>query len=761
MNNTTSSQTPVSLSEGETVQHETTTISNDASDQTYTPGTFADDQLFSEINISGVKDLKALIERPVRLQAGTFSASDTTRLYSSDPFLALMNTWSTKLDRAQLVKADVEVILQVNAMRFQAGRYLLAFLSSFGHTTADANFTAYDKMHAATLMQLTQLPHVEIDIAYETQVSMVIPWDAVISAWPNQTTVTQPVGFGKLILFPYSALIPESTAATAGYTLYARFVNSIVAQPTLAQSGTEKEQKKAGIGPVTGFIDKVTKSTKVLSELPLVGPYLGQLSWASSLLGKATSVFGWSKPPVLSAPDLMQPRYQGLIEVSDGASTARPLGGFSTNSVQPFGQGATPDVDEMALSFISQKYAYWRTVNWTTAQTAGTAVYNMEARPTSWYTTFSLATYFPPVTFPLNFFAKWRGGLKIRLKLVKNEFYSGRLGVLFQPVEPGGSLATTTADLGLAYNRVIIDIRTSNTYEIHVPYTSVNAYLDAAEGFGSIVIFVVDPLVCPDNMAGTVPILIEVAGCEDFEYAEYSPQNVGPMVPYAAQSGNEVQVFKLGETGRPSLAPAKVAIGERFTSLRQLTKLYCFKGNFYTYDAAKTQYYNPFTVLFAGQPTSPATAYIYPELGFDTVNLIMACYGKHLGSMRVQAIPTQSSGQTTTMQYGLGRVSGTITQFTVSAFNWCRNMLHVPREDIDVIVPAFTKTAGRALPAMLSNANLGAPILPTGVGVTNNCLVTRVWSGGAPSSFCFYRQFSDDGTCTNFVSIPGISPTGY
>lgn len=761
MNSTKEAQTPVSLSEGETKQVETTIISNDASDQTYAPGTFSDDQLFNEINISGVRDLKALIERPVRLQAGNFSASDTTRLYQSDPFAALMSTWSSKLDRAQLVKADIEVTLQANAMRFQAGRYLLAFLSSFGHSTSDANFTAYDKMHAATLMQLTQLPHVEIDLAYETQVSMVIPWDAVIAAWPNQTTVTQPVGFGKLILFPYAALIPEATAATAGYTLYARFINSVVAQPTLAQSGTEKEQKKAGIGPVTGFIDKVTKSTKVLSELPIVGPYLGQLSWASSLLGKATSVFGWSKPPVLSAPDLMQPRFQGYLEVADGASTARPLAGFSTNSVQPFGTGATPEVDEMALSFFSQKYAYWQTVNWTTSQTAGTAVTTFLAQPSSWYTIFSLATYFPPVTFPMNFFSKWRGGLKIRLKLVKNEFYSGRIGVLFQPVEPGGSATTTTSDLGLAYNRVIIDVRTSNTFEIHIPYTSVNAYLPISQGFGSIVIFVVDPLVCPDNLAGSVPILIEVAGCEDFEYAEYSPQNVGPMVPYAAQSGTEVEVFKLGEISRPTLAPAKVAIGERFTSLRQLAKIYCYHGNGYTYDAGKAQYYNPFAVLFAGQPTSPATAYIYPELGFDTINLIMACYGKHLGSMRVQAYPTLNSGQSTTMMYGLKRVAGVISQATVSSFEWTRNFLNVPREDIDVIIPAYTQTAGRTLPGMLANANLGAPIAPTGVGSTQNSLVTRIWSGASPTSLPFFRQFSDDGTCTNFVSVPGISPTGY
>lgn len=761
MNTQQEVQTPVTLSEGVTNKFETTIFADDASATAHAPGTFSDDALFSEINISGVRDLTALIERPVRLQAGNFTASDSTRLYSADPFAALMSTWSTKLDRTQLVKADVEVTLQVNAMRFQAGRYILAFLSSFGHVTTSNNFVAYEKMHSATLMQLTQLPHVEIDLAYETSVSMLIPWDAVIAAWPNQSTITAPVGFGKLILFPYSPLVPESTAATAGYTLYGRFVNSVLAQPTLAQSGTEKEQKKAGIGPVTGFIDKVTKSTKVLSELPVVGPYLGQLSWASSLLGKATSVFGWSKPPVLSAPELMLPRYEGYIENADGASTARPLGGFSTNSVQPFSVGATPDVDEMALAFIAQKYAWFQTVNWTTAQTAGTALTYVQCSPTTWATSFSLATYFPPVTFPLNLFAKWRGGIKLRIKLVKNEFYSGRIGVLFQPLEPGGSLVTTTSDLGLAYNRTIIDIRTSNTFEIHVPYTSVNPYLNANEGYGSIVFYVVDPLVCPDNLAGTVPILFEVAGCEDFEYAEPLALNVGPMVPYAVQSGKEVEVFKLGEIGKPTLAPAKVAIGERFTSLRQYAKIFCHHGQVLTYDSTKTQFYNPFAVVYAGQPTSPATAYTYPEVGFDSQNLILSCYGKHLGSMRVQAYPAQTTGQTATFQYGLTRIAGVLVQWTPTAYNWVRNMITCPREDIDVIVPAYTKTAGRSLPGMVANGLLGTPVAPTGVGSTTNGLSVRLYIGGTPGTMAFFRQFSDDGTCTNFVSIPGLSPVSY
>jgi len=356
---------------------------------------------------------------------------------------------------------------------------------------------------------------------------------------------------------------------------------------------------------------------------------------------------------------------------------------------------------------------------------------------------------------------KWRGGLKFRFKLVKNEFYSGRIGVLFQPVETGGSLATTTTDLGLAYNRVIVDIRTTNTFEIHVPYTSIKTYLERGENFGSVVVYVVDPLVCPDNLAGDVPILIEVAGCEDFEYADYIPLSLGPMVPFAAQSGTEVEVHRLGESAKPSLAASKVAIGERFTSLRQLSKIFSYRGQTLTYNAAQALWTNPFTVFFAGQPTSVATAYTFPEMGFDTVNLIMACYGIHLGSMRVQAFPTLATGESSTFQYGLNRFTGTNGQWVPTSFEWVRRFVDYPKEDIDLIIPAFTKFAGRTLAGMLGNSLIGSPVGPTGVGSTSNGPSIRLWSGASPTQLIWFRQFSDDGTCTNFVSVPGISSTGY
>jgi len=756
MNSLQSQNDPVSHSEGETSKISTTIISDDASSQVQRTSAFVDDSLFSNINFDGVHDLRALLERPVKLQGGNFTNLDTTRLYNADPFAALMTTWSTKLDRAQLIRADVEVILQVNAMRFQAGRYILAFLPSYGEATNTPNFSVYEKMHSATLSQLTQLPHVEIDLAYETSVTMLLPWQGVIAAWPNQSTITNGIGFGKLILFPYAALIPELTAASAGYTLYARFVNPVVSMPTVAQSGTEIEQKKAGIGPVSGFLNKVSKSTKILSQIPLVGPYLGQMSWVSSLLGSAASVFGWCKPPILSPPNFVQTRKLAYIEVSDGASTARPLGGFSTNSVQPYGAGANPKEDQMDLSYITKKYAHHATYAWTTAQAAGDQIFTIDLKPTTFQTTYGLATFNTPVAFPTSLFSKYRGSFMFKIKLVKNEFYSGRIGVLFHPYEVGATTTTLTTDLGLAYNRAIIDVRNTREFEVVCPYSSTYAFRYTNQTYGMFVLYVIDPLVCPDNLAGNIPILVEVSGCDDFEYADYTWSGTLPVQPYTTQAAPEVpcECFTLGPHPTPGVAADKVAIGERFTSLRQVAKLFCYRQNTWSYDSTKAQYVNPFVVTFAAQPTSLATAYTQPEISGDVANLILSLYGRHFGSMRVQFWPTIGTGASK-FQYGIADSAFTATQITLTNFSFMRGWISTVDEVLDVIIPAFTQTAGRALSAVLGNVNAPTPIAVAGASVARKSLVVRLWDGTAPSQAHVTRQFSDDGSCTDFLSVPG------
>lgn len=713
------------------------------------------DDIFDSIDLSGVRDLKDLIERPVRLQAGTFTSSDNTRLYSADPFVALMSTWSSKLDRAQLVHADLELTLQVNAMRFQAGRYILAFLPSFGQDTGSTNFSAFEKMHSATLTQITQLSHVEIDLAYDTSVTLVVPWRSVVAAWPNQSVITQKVGFGKAILFPYWPMIPESTAATCGYTLFARFINASVSAPTVAQSGTEKEQKAAGIGPVSGFFGKVSKATGILSQIPVVGSYLKPMSWVSGVLGQAASVFGWSKPPVLSAPTLFQPRKLGYVEVVDGASTARPLGGFSTNAVQPTGIGKTPIQDELSLSFLISKPAYYTNASWTTLQTAGTSVLTLSTIPANYQQSYGTGAIFLPFSFPTTMFRKYRGGLKFKFKLVKNEFYSGRIGAFFQPLETGGVLATSTSDLALGYQRTIIDVRATREFEIHVPFVSVHPYKENIEGFGNVVLYVVDPLVCPDNLAGSIPILVEVCGADDFEYADFNYVGHCPMAPFSVQSGLEIETFEMGKSSSPTMGPSKVAIGERFSSFRQVAKMFSLFTTTITFSSATGQSISPFLVTYYSQGTSLATAPTAPVSKGDLVNLIMSLYGVHFGSMRVQAF-YESTGNTN-IRYGTADgAADLVSQWPISNWYWTRGFINTNDEVLDIILPAFTADAGRALPAVLVNANAATPVAPAGIGKTTRALHSRYFAGTAPTLIHYSRQASDDFNCTHFVSTPVI-----
>jgi hypothetical protein len=61
-------------------------------------------------------------------------------------------------------------------------------------------------------MAITQLPHVEFDIACDTEVDLVIPWTSPTSSMLLYDGQTYEEGagdltFGKVVIYPYSPLV--------------------------------------------------------------------------------------------------------------------------------------------------------------------------------------------------------------------------------------------------------------------------------------------------------------------------------------------------------------------------------------------------------------------------------------------------------------------------------------------------------------------------------------------------------------------------
>jgi len=313
-------------------------------------------QLISSIRdlsfVSGVQGIRDFLERPTLLASGSLAATDSTSLFSADPWaLQLAGIKGLKLAGIGLMRADIVVRLQINAVRFQAGRYILCWLPIGG--TASGASAAYIRQHCANLTTITQLPHVEIDLAKETHVTLRIPFTSDQTFLPITSTT---FSYGYLFLYPYWPLIPGSSDTTCGYTCWGSFENIELSAPALPQSSfslsksaTGKEQAEANIGPISGLSTKVAKTATILGRIPIFTAAMSSVSWLSGIVGDAAKVWGLSKPTVLSPPVRFVRELFPYMANADQQTTGQPLGLSATNEV-PISIGVAPSaLDEMSL----------------------------------------------------------------------------------------------------------------------------------------------------------------------------------------------------------------------------------------------------------------------------------------------------------------------------------------------------------------------------------------------------------------------------
>jgi len=705
------------------------------------------------MNLPGSDSIIEFLERPTLLASGNLTTSDSTTLYSADPLYSLITgAKAPKLAGIYGIKADLEITITVNATRFQSGRYILAFVPSGGVPISSANFVAYNKMHATTLTNITQLPHVELDLASETHATLSLPWMSVVPFFVNLSTY--PVGFGSLFLYPYAALAAASGDTTAGYSLWAAMKNISLVGPTYTQSGriSRKEADRVGKGPVETILSKVSMAANIVGEVPMIAPAARAVSWTTDILARAAHVFGWSKPRDMSAPMQVREHQLRFYENVDGISTAKTLAAVSTNAVDAIPQNVASTIDEMSYDYIKQKYAYFTSVTWSNTLTVGSQIYAPYVQPMNTYTYGS--GFIPtPVAFLALQHELWRGSIKFKFKFVKNEFYSGRLMFSYEP----NYLATNISSLIASTEfdrRLIVDIRDTNEVEVVCPYISPFLYQGVTEPVGHLIVTVLDPLVAPSTVPSSIVVLVEVAGGPDLEFASPTPLTIEPWAPFTTQSGRVSTV--LGSATKPeSMEPSAICIGENLRSLRQLWKLpspafAVGADNRITITAQKLSLMNPFYAQTVQQSTSISTALTRAFFYGDRMDLIQSCYMAVTGSVRCVVLNYSHT------ILDVGRLSSTAGNsiFTSNNHNLASgDEIRIPVdtnvEPFDIVMTPYQKTMGRSI----VGSTVGSGLNPLSDFSSYN---TLSFSPITNSTISVRRTPCDDMNCWGFVSCPAL-----
>lgn len=204
------------------------------------------------------QDLKNFLGKPVVLQSGVFSSSDTVSTFTpllSPQTLLSSTVFADKVSGFFGFKGTLNLRITINATRFQQGRYMLTYVplggSKFSSVVQNDAGTAWYYAHTNSLYARTQLSRIELDLNCDTEGTITVPFSAIQNFFPiaGLNDSTNHYGtWGVFQIFPYVALQAGSGSTECRYTLYGWFTDVELIGAAAPQSGrmftTSKKSKK-------------------------------------------------------------------------------------------------------------------------------------------------------------------------------------------------------------------------------------------------------------------------------------------------------------------------------------------------------------------------------------------------------------------------------------------------------------------------------------------------------------------------------------
>lgn len=541
------------------------------------------------------------LSRPIPIVQGTWQSSSTkgtTLNISTFPnvlFGALSNNIN-KLDGFVSFKATVKYRVQVNSVPTQAGALMAAYIP----------YAPYMNSHAQMFMNNTTTDlvassgcrHVTMNLANSTALELAIPFTGPYASY---NLATGQGSFGQIGLSVYSPLVSQ-TSTSCSYTVLAwfedvdlRYATSAPLSTQIAQIGSEmKKMEKTGvISSATGEIGR-----GIAKVLPYVG--LSWLSAPTTMLADGAEfvlkALGFSKPSVEAPNVLMKIAPTRFFLNGDGADTAHCLALTSNNCLTtPTGWAGT-DEDEMRLDYICARPCYATSFNWATTDIADKQIFQIAVNPlyTQALSTKLANTWVRTTSMPLcakiaTLYSEWRGDLVYTFKVVKTQFHSGRLIVMFKPFEYSD---TTRNQLQPAYNYMAeLDLSLGTDFTFRVPFVATRPFLltnydmdntltasDARNcATGTVCISVMNPLIATANVSSAVEVLVEVSMENATFTSPVKPRSLPFGVPNVAQVGATPRIIEAKKPSEVtasniSLLPHGISVGEAALSLRHLLK---------------------------------------------------------------------------------------------------------------------------------------------------------------------------------------------
>lgn len=600
--------------------------------------------------------LGSFLERPVKI--------DTTAWVVGQPLYTQLNPWEAfvthpamadKLANYELLRCNLNIKVVISGTGFHYGRTLVSYnpLSGYDDVTVTRNFLDQD------LIGASQRPCFYLNPTDNSGGQMKVPF------FFNQNYMSLSKGdyadmgvldyksFGNLLhanggddpvyITTYvwasevSLTMPTSLTSQGVLRRGRKFRDTVPrgvtglsldeVEPFTPQAGSKPNQKKKksggkskslnsgdeyGKGIISGPASAIAKAAGMLTSVPFIEPYARATEMVASKVGAVASIFGYSRPAIISDIVLQKPSPTGNLANTDAADAVNRLTLDSKQELTIDSRTVGLDGgDQMSLDSIQTRESYLTSFSMASDDPPDAILWNSYVTP-NLFGVLNTELHMTPMSMLGQYFSAWQGTIKFRFQIVKSNFHKGRLLVRYDPRSHQAIPDYTTN-----YTR-IIDLAEEDDFEIeigwgqNVPFLGLQQASASRDYYGTtrkttdsgqnhngvLEINVVNSLVCP-AIDSDIRINVFVSAGEDFKWGRpnpdkmrnlhYFPENnaVNQFTPQSGMADDSGS----SATDRPTSASPiesigceadddqmmNVFFGEMPTSLRELFRRYVYQ----------------------------------------------------------------------------------------------------------------------------------------------------------------------------------------
>lgn len=497
-----------------------------------------------------MQDISNFLARPVICPGGSITWTTATPIGGD---LMTMNVpsglltnplYQEKIKGFFGFKGTLVIKLQSNAQRFQAGILLLNIVPASGHLGGNRLGQCL-----SNIIVKSQLPSMRFNIAERDEIELRVPYISPELFWNKSV----PRDWARVGITVYSPL----TAGTVGLTCWCYFEDTEFLYPTAQSGATIRTRGKKRVDPADqedpgGILSRplstFSKGFGELSGIPLISSFSAPAEWFLASASKAMAAFGLSSVIETETRKALVQRTFSHMTACDVNGTSDTHGMHLSNKVSHMPGFAGTDIDEMSIAYIAQIPSYFDAESFLSTSPVGTEIFKHLVSPMADYTAVNVtpsagaavsASYFTPAGYLCSFHKFWRGSTVFRYHIAKTDFHSGRILFVFQP-SMGASQLPSFNNADYCY-RWVWDIRDSYSFEIEIPYVSSNPYTECrvsnSGAIGYLAAYVLNPLVAASTVLPSAQIIIEKRAGADFEVAGQYQDEISPVMPVLAFSG--------------------------------------------------------------------------------------------------------------------------------------------------------------------------------------------------------------------------------